>query len=113
MNISINLILAFCISLLLVQDDIKIIYIDTSPIEKSEWTYFKKTGSDNTDRAEKILKDVETGLLAYAKKKGASTIEIYIIDQKNGELPTESQNGRKGFVEILFSLKSNAWNKSD
>lgn len=106
MNISLNLILALCIRLLLVQDDIKIIYTKSTPIEKSEWTYFKKTASDNTDRAEKILKDVEAGLRAYAKKKGASTIEIYIIDQQHGELPTESQYGKKGFVEILFSLKS-------
>jgi hypothetical protein len=106
MNISINLFLAICIRLLLVQEDIKITYVNTSPIEKSEWTYFKKTGSDNTDRSEKILKDVEAGLLAYAKKKGASKIEIYILEQENGEMPTESQRGKKGFVSMYFCLKN-------
>lgn len=106
MNISINFLFVICIRLLLIQDEVKIQYIDSSPIEKSEWTYFKKTGSDITDRAEKILKDVEKELLVYAKKKGASSIEIYIIDQQHGELPTESQTGKKGFVEILFYLKS-------
>jgi hypothetical protein len=106
MNISINFLLAICIRLLPIQDDVNILYKKESPIDKSELTYFKKTGSDYTDRAEKILKDVEFELLAYAKKKNAGTIEIFIIGQQHGELPTESQKGKKGFVEILFSLKN-------
>jgi len=106
MNISIYFLLAICIRLLPIQDDIKILYKNESPVDRSELTYFKKTGSDYTDRAEKILKDVEFELLAYAKKKNAGSIEVYIIDQQHGELPTESQKGKKGFVEILFSLKN-------
>lgn len=88
-------------------DGIKIIYKTEVPTDKSDLTYYKKKGNDQLDRSEKILKDVEREIIKLAKEKHADLIEIYVLNKENGEITTESQQGRIGFVEILFSLGKN------
>lgn len=87
-------------------DGIKIIYKSEVPSDKSDMIYYKKKGNDQMERSEKILKDAEKELINIAKERRADLIEIYVINKENGEIITESQQGRIGFVEILFSLKN-------
>jgi hypothetical protein len=86
---------------------IKIVYKSDLPADISGLIYFKKIGNDHLDRSEKILKDAEGEIVEFAKEKDADLIEIYVLDKENGEIPTESQTGKIGFVEVLFSLKKN------
>jgi hypothetical protein len=86
---------------------ISIVYKSEVPMDKSGLIYYKKKGNDQLDRSEKILKEAEKEIVKFAKEKHADLIEIYVLDKGNGEIPTESQAGKMGFVEILFSLKKN------
>jgi hypothetical protein len=86
---------------------INIVYKSDLPDDRSGLIYFKKTGKNSLDRSEKILKEAEKEIIQFAKDKEADLIEIYVLDKENGEIPTESQVGKVGYVEILFSLKKN------
>jgi hypothetical protein len=86
---------------------IRIVYKSEVPMDKSGLIYYKKKGNDQLDRSEKILKEAEKEIVKFAKERHADLIEIYVLDKGNGEIPTESQTGKMGFVEILFSLKKN------
>jgi hypothetical protein len=88
-------------------DGIKIIYKSEVPTDKSDLIYYKKMGNNQLERSEKILKDAEKEVIKFAKERHADIIEIYVINKENGEIITESQQGRIGFVEILFSLRNN------
>lgn len=85
---------------------VKVVYKERTPENKSELTYYKKLGKDYLDRAEVIMKEAEKELVMLAKEKDAFLVEIYIIEQENGEIPTESQFGKKGFVSMYFCLKN-------
>ena len=76
-------------------------------MDKSDLIYYKKKGNDHLERSEKILEDAEKEIIKLAKERRADFIEIYVINKENGEIITESQQGRIGFVEILFSLRNN------
>jgi len=84
---------------------INIVYKSDLPADRSGLIYFKKLGKNQLDRSEKILKEAEKEIMEFANEKEADLIEIYVLDKENGEIPTESQTGKIGFVEILFSLK--------
>jgi hypothetical protein len=85
---------------------VKVVYKEGDPKNISELTYYKKQGKDYFDRAEVILKEAEKDLVLFAKEKNAILVEIYILEQENGEIPTESQRGKKGFVSMYFCLKN-------
>jgi hypothetical protein len=85
---------------------VKVVYKEGKPQNISEHTYFKKQGKDFLDRAEVILKEAEKDLVLFAKEKNAVLVEIYILEKENGEIPTESQMGKKGFVTMYFCLKN-------
>jgi len=84
---------------------VKVVYKSEVPDDKSGLIYYKKIGHGYLDRAEKILKDAELELIKVAEEKNAQKLEIYLLEEENGEMPTESQNGSKGFVILLFKLK--------
>ncbi|MFD2200744.1 hypothetical protein [Shivajiella indica] len=86
---------------------IKIIYKSDVPQDRSKMIYYKKKGHDYFERADGILKEVEKDIVHYAQGKDADLIEVYILEKANGEIPTESQEGKIGYVEILFSIMKN------
>jgi hypothetical protein len=85
---------------------VKVVYKEGKPENISELTFYKKQGKDYLDRAEIILKEAEKDLVLFAKEKKAIMVEIYILEQEHGEIPTESQMGKKGFVSMYFCLKN-------
>jgi predicted RNA-binding protein with RPS1 domain len=84
---------------------VKVVYKSEVPEDKSGLIYYKKMGHGYLERAEKILKEAEQELIKVAEEKKAQELEIYILAEENGEMPTESQSGSKGFVILLFKLK--------
>ncbi|MFC0261060.1 hypothetical protein [Fontibacter flavus] len=87
-------------------DQVQLVYKKGTPINQSELLYIKKSGGDFFDRAEKILKEVEKEIIELAEKRNVKTVEIYVLDKQHGEIPTESQIGKVGFVTVLISLKN-------
>lgn len=85
---------------------IELIYKTERPTDKSELVFIKKAGEDYFDRAEKILKDVEKEVIALAESRNVSSVEIYVLEQQHGEIPTESQIGKVGYVSVFVSLKN-------
>lgn len=86
--------------------DIQVVYRNESPVDKSGMTFYKKVSNDYLDRADLILKSAEKDIIKIAKEKHASVVEIYVLEKVNGEIPTESQFGRYGFVSVLYVLKN-------
>lgn len=87
------------------ENGVKVVYKTTKPENLSEMKLYKKVSNNHLDRAELILKEAENDLINLAKEKQATTVEIFIVDQKHGEIPTESQFGSRGYVELLYILK--------
>ena len=95
---------SFCI--MSTGNGIKVVYKSTKPENYSEMIPYKKVSNNHLDRGERILKEAEKELVQIAKEKNASTVEIFVLQQKHGELPTESQFGSRGYVELLYILKN-------
>ncbi|RZS97249.1 hypothetical protein [Cecembia calidifontis] len=85
--------------------EIQLVYKSEIPEDRSGMIFLKKTSKDYLDRAELILKKAEKDIIKLAKEKDAHLVEIYVLEKANGEIPTESQIGRLGFVSLLVSLK--------
>ncbi|PSL07233.1 hypothetical protein [Cecembia rubra] len=85
--------------------DIQVVYKYEEPLDKSGMTFYRKTSKDYLDRGDMILRNAEKDLLKIAKEKRANVVEIYVLEKVNGEIPTESQIGRFGFVSLLYVLK--------
>lgn len=88
------------------ENGVKVVYIDELPENPEHMIYYKKVSKDYLDRAEKILVEAEEDLMKLAKEKRMPIVEIYVLEKEHGEIPTESQWGKKGYVCLLFSLKN-------
>lgn len=88
-----------------VQEEVKLVYLDQKPEDISKVLVYKKVGTDNYDRIEKILKDAEKDLYKYAESQNNNLIEVFIVEQSHGVLPTESQFGKKGYVTLWVCFK--------
>lgn len=88
------------------ENGVKVVYKNTKPENLSDMKLYKKVSNNHLDRAERILKEAENDLINLAKEKKATTVEIFIVDQKHGEIPTESQFGSRGYVELLYIFKN-------
>jgi hypothetical protein len=87
-------------------NEIKIVYLDERPEAIENLTYFKLEGRDLLESPQSIIIEMENRLVEFAKERKATKIEIFILEKTKPEIPTESQFGHKGYVSILFSLKS-------
>lgn len=87
------------------QDKVELLYLDEKPEEMSDILVYVKKGVDVYDRIEKILIDAEKELCQYAEVNKYNLVEVFIVEQSHGEIPTESQFGKKGFVTLWVCFK--------
>ncbi len=105
-----SLFISFAFLILPFQKEVKYVYLEEKPEDVSNIMVYKKEGNDIYDRVEKILIDAEKDLKAYALSKNQNRVEVFIVAQSHGELPTESQIGKKGYVSLLVRFKNNTPN---
>lgn len=87
-------------------EKVQVVYLDQQPKILADQTYFKVEADNYLDRVEVILDMAEKKLVEIAEKNKSNRVEIFIIEQENGEIPTESQLGKNGFVSMYFCLKN-------
>ncbi|TVP47014.1 MAG: hypothetical protein EA341_13175 [Mongoliibacter sp.] len=100
-----SLFISFSLWILPIQNEVKFVYLKEKPEDLSNVLVFQKEGNDIYDRAEKILIDAEKDLKAHALSKNQNRVEVFIVEQSHGVLPTESQIGKKGYVTLWVSFK--------
>ncbi|MGY6741430.1 MAG: hypothetical protein ACXIUQ_01740 [Cecembia sp.] len=89
-----------------IQNGVKIVYLEEEPSDIKEMIFFKKEANNHLDRGEKLLHEAENELIEIAKEKGIELVEIFVIEMQHGEIPTESQFGKRGYVSLWVSLKN-------
>jgi hypothetical protein len=92
-------------SLLPLASEVKIVYLEEEPENSDQIIYFKKEANSQLDRVESVLYEAEKELIEIAKEKGFDTIEVFVIEMQHGEIPTESQIGKRASVSFFVSLK--------
>lgn len=87
-------------------DQVQVVYLEQQPKVLENQTYCKIEADNYLDRVEVLLEFAEKKLVELAEKEKSNRVEIFIIEQVNGEIPTESQTGKRSFVTIYFCLKN-------
>jgi hypothetical protein len=99
---------AFLLFLLLVfgtSQKVEVIYLSEYPAQVEGIKIYQKTAMDFLDRAEMVLKDAERELVEMAASQDYGRVEIFLLEKQHGEIPTESQFGKRGYVKLLYCFK--------
>jgi hypothetical protein len=100
------LLVAFLLVIPIRQDKlVEVVYVKEAPSQLHQPGVFHKVSNDFLDRAEFLLKEVERDLIQMAASGGYGRVEIFLIEKQNGEIPTESQMGKKGYVKLMYIFK--------
>lgn len=104
-KISAIFIFGFWMNLQLLTEKVQVVYLEQQPKVLENQTFCKIEADNYLDRVEILLELAEKKLIEMAEKEKFKKVEIFIIQKENGEIPTESQTGKKSFVSFYFSLK--------
>ncbi|WP_291786885.1 hypothetical protein [Cecembia sp.] len=89
-----------------IKNGVRIVYMEDEPTDIQEMIFFKKESNNHLDRGEKLLHEAENELIEIAKERGVELVEIFVIEMQHGEIPTESQFGKRGYVSLWVSLQN-------
>jgi hypothetical protein len=84
---------------------VEIVYLESEPKDKEKLTYCKLESNDYLERVEALKVIMENRLKEVGKEKNAIKVEIFIIEEFNGDMPTESQIGKRSFIRFYFIFK--------
>ena len=84
---------------------VEVVYLSELPVQREGLITYRKTAKDFLDRAEMVLKEAEQELIEMAASQDYERVEIFLLEKQHGEIPTESQLGRKGYVKLLYCFK--------
>ncbi len=83
-------IFSFWMNLHLSMEQVQIVYLEQQPKVLENQTYYKIEADNYLNRIDVLLVFAEKKLTELAEKEKSGRIEIFIIEQENGEIPTES-----------------------
>lgn len=84
---------------------VEVVYLTEPPTQVEGLKTYQKTAKDFLDRAEMVLKEAEKELMEMAASQDFGRVEIYLLEKQHGEIPTESQLGRRGYVKLIYCFK--------
>jgi hypothetical protein len=96
----------FSMFLVIPYDDcVKISYMLEEPEDKSEYKFYLKNGRDQLDSEDLILFAAENDLKKIAVERNSKEVKIFIVEKSRGEIATESQLGKVGYVKLLVKIE--------
>jgi hypothetical protein len=98
--------LLFLMLVFVTSQRVKVVYLSEHPAQVEGLKTYRKTAKDFLDRAEMLLKEAEKELIEMAASQDYNRVEIFLLEKQHGEIPTESQLGRKGYVKLIYCFKN-------